>query len=340
MSLPTPAALTVDPSSNITTATATTVYAGNVYALGATGGFTMERGFNDIVLAPSSVPVNIDVTNSVQVLMDVATFNAKLGLIKNSANTAVETSSFDEVNDYFKVGGVEKSSISLSAAELRTGISKSTQVISVGKYLTLYSGFQSYVATYFGFDGGFSSLFTAASEFAIDGSNNFTPASFKRLLTGETETAAGHYISDLSGSITISNITQLLRYAVNANVFGNRTPIVDLAQNTSGTAVDPVDKNNYGVEDGFIAGDLIWVPAGTTVTLILKIDSESFAPLNNQGTSNASSTAQSQSTSFTSTNFTMNTQATTELIKRTCTAPLLIKLVNKSTLDGLTADIA
>lgn len=338
MSLPTPSALTTDSSANITHADST--YTGNVYALGATGGFTMERGFDDIKLAPSSVPVNVDVTNSVQVLMDVATFNLKLGVRKNSDNTAVLDSSFDEVNDYFKVGGVEKSSISLSAAELRTGISKSAQVISVGKYSTLYSGFQSYVATYFGFDGGFSSLFTAASEFAIDGSNNFTPASFKRLLNGETKAVAGNYINDLSGSITISNITQLLRYAVNANVFGNRTPIADLAQNATGTAVDPVDKNNYGVEDGFIAGDLIWVPAGTTVTLVLKIDTESFNPLNNQGVSNAVSTAQSQSTTFTSTNFTMLTQATTELIKRTCTAPLLIKLVNKSTLDALAADSA
>ena len=208
----------------------------------------------------------------------------------------------------------------------------------MGKYSTLYSSFQTYVATYFGFDGGFSSLFTAASEFAIDSDNHFDGASFKRLLNGESIVGTGQYISNLTGVITISNINKLLQYAVNANVFGNRTPIVDLAQNATGTAVDPVDKNNYGVADGFIAGDLIWVPSGTTVTLKLKIDSESFAPLNNQGNSNASSTAQSQSTTFTSgANFSMLTQANTELITRTCTAPLLIKLVNKSTLDALSA---
>ena len=340
MSLPDPSALSsITPAAN--SQTANTTYSGSVYALGATGGFTMERGFDDIKLAASSEPLNVDVTNSVQVLMDVATFNAKLRLVKNPANTAVETSSFDEVNDYFtKLDGTELNEISLSATELKNGITKSRQVISVGKYSTLYSGFQSYVATYFGFDGGFSSLFTAASEFAIDTDNHFDGASFKRLLNGETKATAGNYISDLSGSITISNITKLLKYAVNANTFGNRTPIADLAQNSSGTAVDPVDKNNYGVEDGFIAGDLIWVPAGTTVTLVLKIDTESFAPLNNQGVSNASSTAQSQSTTFTSTNFTMATSATTELIKRTCTAPLLIKLVNASTLADLTPDSA
>ena len=317
-----------------------TLYTGSVYALGATGGFVMERGFDDIKLAASSEPLNVDVTNSVQVMMDVATFNAKLRLVKNSSNTAVVTSSFDEVNDYFtKIDGSELNEISISATEFKNGITKSAQVISVGKYSTLYSSFQSYVATYFGFDGGFSSLFTAASEFAIDTDNHFDGASFKRLLSGEALDAAGSYISDLSGSITISNITKLLKYAVNANTFGNRTPIADLAQNSTGDAVDPVDKNNYGVEDGFIAGDLIWVPSGTTVTLKLKIDSESFAPLNNQGSSNASSTAQSQSTSFTSTNFSMNTSATTELITRTCTAPLLIKLVNASTITALAADV-
>ena len=335
-----PAALSsITPAAN--SQTANTTYSGSVYALGATGGFVMERGFDDIKLAASSEPLNVDVTNSVQVLMDVATFNSKLRLTKNAANTAVTVSSFDEVNDYFtKVDGTELNEISLSATELKNGITKSAQVISVGKYSTLYSGFQSYVATYFGFDGGFSSLFTAASEFAIDTDNEFDGASFKKLLNGETKATAGNYISDLSGSITISNITKLLKYAVNANTFGNRTPIADLSQNSTGTAVDPVDKNNYGVEDGFIAGDLIWVPAGTTVTLVLKIDTESFAPLNNQGVSNASSTAQSQSTTFTSTNFTMATSATTELIKRTCTAPLLIKLVNASTLTALAADSA
>jgi hypothetical protein len=156
-----------------------------------------------------------------------------------------------------------------------------------------------------------------------------------RLLSGEAQTAEGAYISDLSGSITIGSITQLLKYAVDANVFGNRTPIVDLAQNGTGNAVDPADKNNYGVEDGFVAGDLIWVPSGTTVVLNLHIDAESFAPLNNQGTSNAAATAQTQSTTFSSTNFSMSTTATTTLISRTCSAPLLIKLVNASTIAAL-----
>ncbi len=282
-------------------ATHSGAYATSVYALTATGGFTMERGFDDVKLRAADAPVHVDVTDSVQIKMDVATFDAKLG-------------AFDAVADTFA-----NDEITLSSAELIAGVTKGSQVISVGKYSTLYSDFQSYVATYFGFDGGFSTLFAAASEFHIDGDDHFDGASFVRLLNGETKAAEGNYISNLTGTITISNINKLLRYAVDANVFGNRTP------GTNTGAADPDNSSNWGVADGFVAGDLIWVPAGTTVTLKLAIDAESFAPLNNIGVTNT--TALTQSTNFTTGNFSSSTTATTTLISRVCTAPLLIKLV-------------
>jgi hypothetical protein len=192
----------------------------------------------------------------------------------------------------------------------------------------LYSDFQTYVATYFGFDGGFSSLFAAASEFAIDNTNVFNGASFVRLLNGESATTAGAYISDLSGSITISNINKLLRYAVDADVFGNRTP----GSSGDAGAVDPDNTNNWGVEDGFVVGDLIWVEAGTKVTLKLDIDYETFNPINNIGPTN---TYSQNTTITTAPHFTSTTNATTTNITRTVTAPLLIKLVAASTIAAL-----
>ncbi len=279
-----------DPAHSRNDASHTGAYATSVYALEATGGFTMERGFDDIKFRAASAPVHIDVTDSIQLTMDVATFNTKAG-------------AFDAVSDT-----VANDEISISAAELIAGVTSASQIISVGKYATLYSDFQAYVAAYFGFDGGFSSLFAAASEFHIDGDDTFTGASFIRLLNGETKAAEGNYISNLTGSITISNINQLLRYAIDANVFGNR---------------DPATKN-WGMSDKFVAGDLIWVPAGTTVTLKLAIDAESFAPLNNIGVSNTASIT--QSTNVSTGLFQSNTVATTTLISRTVTAPLLIKL--------------
>ena len=276
-----------DPEFPRNDATHATTYEDSVYAFNATGGFTMERGFDTIKLAEQSIPVYVDVTDAVQIKMDVATFNTKLDL-----------ASFDSVTDSF---GVD--SISLSAEELTAGVTAESQIISVGKYSTLYSDFQTYVASYFGLAGGFSSLFTAASEFAIDTDNTFTAASFIALLTASAQDPSGRYISDLSGSITISNIAKLLKYSVDGNVFGNRDPEV----------------KNWGVEDGFVAGDLIWVPAGTTITLKLAIDPEALAPLNNLSAS--------QSTTVGEGNFTETTEATTELITRVATAPLLIKLV-------------
>jgi hypothetical protein len=247
----------------------------------------MERGFDTIKLAEQTAPVHVDVTDAVQIKMDVATFNTKLDL-----------ASFDSVTDSF---GVD--SISLSAEELTAGVTADSQIISVGKYSTLYSDFQTYVAGYFGIAGGFSSLFTAASEFAIDTNNEFTAASFIALLTASAQDPSGRYISDLSGSITISNIANLLKYSVDGNVFGNRNP----------------ETQNWGVYNGFVAGDLIWVPAGTTITLKLAIDPEALAPLNNFSAS--------QSTTVGTGIFTETTEATTELITRVVTAPLLIKLV-------------
>jgi hypothetical protein len=276
-----------DPEFPRNDATHATTYEDSVYAFEATGGFTMERGFDTIKIAEQTAPVYVDVTDAVQIKMDVATFNTKLDL-----------ASFDSVTDSFGVN-----EITIDASELTAGVTDETQIISVGKYSTLYSDFQTYVAGYFGIAGGFSSLFTAASEFAIDTDNTFTGASFIALLTASAQDPSGRYISDLSGSITIGNIANLLKYSVDGNVFGNRDPEV----------------KNWGVEDGFVAGDLIWVPAGTTITLKLAIDPEALAPLNNLSAS--------QSTTVGEGIFTQTTEATTELITRVVTAPLLIKLV-------------
>lgn len=293
---------------------------GSVYAFIGTGGYTMERGFDDIKFRAPLDPSYVDVTNAIQVMMNVATFDAKLG-------------AFDAVSDTFA-----NDTITLSATEFRTGILKDAQVFSVGKYTTLYSDFQTYVATYFGFDGGFSTLFAAASEFVIDGNNNFTGKSFRLLLNGVNENQAGAYISDISGTITISNINRLLLRAVDANIFGNRNP--DPSSNTStdpsANAMDPSNNRNWGVKDGFVAGDLIWVPQGTTVTLKLAIDYESFNPINNIGPNNVATL--NQTTLVTNGLFQSSTTATTTLISRTVTAPLLIKLVSAGTITGLPAN--
>ena len=272
----------------------------SVYAFNATGGFEMERGFDTIKQHEHEAPVYVDVTDSIQVLMNFQSFNAKLG-------------EFDAVTDTFL-----NDAITFEAEEFTAAIDNAEKVFSVGKYVTLYSDFQDYVSKYFDTAGGFSSLFSGASEFAIDRvdedtANVFDAASFVALLTSSAQDASGRYISDLSGAITISNISKLLKYVVDGNVFGNRDP----------------EDSNWGVGQGFQPGDLIWVPAGTQVVLNLAIDEEALNPINNVGPSATFGGSATSSESWTSDNelFTRETLATTTLITRTVKAPLLIKLV-------------
>jgi len=297
----------------------------NMYTFSATGGFVMERGFDDIKYREEAAVEVYDVTDSVQVLFDVAFFNTKLGITKNPTNTQLITTQFNPITDQFESNNTVIDSVTMSSIEFANGLVKPAQIISVGRYSTLYTDFKNYVGTYFGFDGGFSSLFSAASEFSIDGDNEFDSTSMLTLLTGESSEASGAYISDLSGQITIVNITKSLRHAVNSNCFGNRNPM------TGGTAVDPANSSNYGVGDGFVAGDLVWVNTGTLVKLNLNIDTEGFNPLNNVGPQNTLL----QVTNYSSGNFSRETVASTTNINRSVRAPLLLKLVNASTISAL-----
>lgn len=283
-----------DPANNASHAG---TYATTVYAFGATGGFEMERQFADIELRVASTIQRYDVTNAVQVKVAASVLNGKLG-------------TFDTVDDCFKINGTETTSITFTSDNFRTALASTADVISVGSLSTLYSDFKSYVGVYFGFNGGFETLFAAATEFTIDGDDLFEADSLVALINGADAGTASPYTKIMTGEITISNITQLLRFAVDSNCFGNRTP--------SGSA--STDAGNFGVNNGFLANDLIWVPAGIQITLKLAIDAESFNPINNRGPTYV------QDTTVNNGNFQSHTTATTTLIERVVNVPMLIRL--------------
>lgn len=316
-----------------------TPYVNKVYAFEASGGFQMLRNFDDITLRQQLLLDTYDVTNSVQIMLDVAWFNSNLGIYKNATNDALVSSSFDKVKDEFTYAdGVQADSIIFSANDLRECLVTHKQIISVGAFLPLYTNFTSYVRYYFGFHGGFSSLFEGASEFAVDPSNNnvFNSESIFKLIHGETEISNGGVIKDLTGYVRIGDITQSLRTAVDTNCFGNRTPtIIDesgIIVEGSGTAVDPVNKSNYGVNDGFVAGDLIFVPTGFAITLNVKVQSETLQGINN---TTPTPFRPIRTTVFTGEYTSDSTLSTRTLIDRKSKAPLLIKLVNASTIAAL-----
>lgn len=347
----------------------TASYEGFYYAFYGSGGFTMDQCFNTIKLQQQNPLLRYDVTKAVQVRFNVRTFNEKIGLYKAWNNVDIEESAFNSVTDKFP-----QNSITINASEFLAGMS-AAQVLSVGAYETMYSDYIQFVNTYFGYAGGFSSLFADASEFDING-GVFNADSFMNIITPYT-TEGGENVKPLEGSITINDINNLLKFAIDGNVFKNRTPQVmdaidasasDTGYDASGFSyAHSLYKTNFGMADGFVHGDLIFIPAGTTVKLHVVIDSENYNPLNNLGPSNVTDLISSMDTDRTYTKkyypnngsgettaqdmfiyddsafdisgnselpgtakkiFTERSTATTTNIDRVLTAPLLIKLDN------------
>jgi hypothetical protein len=289
-------------------------YNGYYYAYLATGGYVFEKALPTILLSTTN-PVNkYDVTDALQVKFDVRTFNQKIGLLKDASNINIIDTSFS--NSMFP-----NDSITLTAQEFVAGMT-AAQVISVGTYGSLYTDFNNYVNNYFNYAGTFSSVFSSVSQ--VNYYNGvFDGAAVINLLTGYSVTPSGDYVKDLSGSITINNINNMLYYDVSNNVFGNR-------------GAGAKNGADYTIQDGFIDGDLIYVPAGTTVTLKLNVDSQGILNDNTDNTGPVNDASLSISTTFTSKlvngvnnpKFTEASQATYTLISRTLTAPLLIRMSN------------
>lgn len=296
----------------------TTELSGNLFAFEGTGGYYTAQTFADINALPETVVQTYDATGALEVQLATSLFNDKLG-------------TFDSNTDSWS-----NDSLTLTATEFVTNITSSSQIVSVGKLSTMYSDFAAYVHNYFGITAngpltGFGTLFSGDVNFNPNG-GVFGPADFYNLINQNVGAiSATASISPLSGTVTLANINQLLRNAVSANPFMNRTPIL----------LDP--SSNPGVNQGFLAQDLIFIPQnGISITLNLNVEQETFpTPLNNFNTNRPfdicgnsfdqafdasySSAGTQLTTSWNNTTtYVQNTSATITVISRNITAPLLL----------------
>ncbi|NBV84180.1 hypothetical protein EBR57_08695, partial [bacterium] len=184
------------------------------------------------------------------------TLNKKLGIMKDSSNIDVVEALYDPQTDMLLTD-----SIKICTCDYIDGINTNS-VISVGRLQYLYTDFKYTVGAYFGDPNGFASLFSEVNEFDINGGGVFDASAYIQVVNSSQFNMSGSFISDLSGFVTISDINKTLEYALDGNVFRNRFP------NSK--------KLNYGVVDGFIAGDLIFIPEGFTITLSLDIQAETI----------------------------------------------------------------
>ena len=189
-----PATTTPDPLTN-TLPAITEAITGTLNAFSATGGFDMEAGFKTIVPLEQAQIESYDVTNSLQIVLDRAMFNTKLGTYDVSAQV------------------FENDSITINVTDLQGALLSAAQIVSSGAYTGMYSNFKTYVLTYFGVPSGFASLFTESTLFDLS-MNDYDTLFGLLKATGGTSTGDSaeaddittNYIRDLSGSITISNI--------------------------------------------------------------------------------------------------------------------------------------
>jgi hypothetical protein len=301
---------------------------GTLYAFTASGGLVLEQGFATIQTLQdvSGGVVNLDMTNVPQISISADVFNAALGKPTPASTVADPSGYFDETTQQYTVAGDK---ITITAAEILADLrdnGSNADIVSLGQLTNVYTSFETYVQTYFGYFGGFASLFDNASQFDI--SSDFTPSELYTLMTNEDETdTQGAQKKEMTGSIEIDQVTEAIRFAVDSNVFGNRSP------NAASTGdADPAGalgdaSANFGMADGFLPGDLIHIANGLELKLDVDVAPEAYLPINNLGPANASVVQQTDAQVGSGTGvLTVNTAATLSNISRTVKCALLIRL--------------
>ena len=294
---------------------------GYFFAFDASGGFAVQEGFRNIVVNPISRLVQIDSTNTIQITMDYKYINSLIGisyeLIDGCYNIISSTDTYVDASGIFI--GDPSDNVVMSASQFVNNID-ATSVLSVGSLSTLYTDYYTYIEQVFQPSVG-STVFTTSN---IDVSNTLLDENaFINLISSQSpsynskDSATPPYITDLSGSITISNISQILRYSCEYNIFNNR----------------PTDR--YTVYDAFQPGDLIYVPGGIQVSLNVGLTNNSKTGISDLINSNITGPIPINNGKTTGSEAVV-TDAITQLstIKRTVQVPLLIILKNLQVLPG------
>ena len=292
---------------------ATNAYTGLAYVFDSSGGFAVDQSFPQINLNTYSPIAQYDVTEAIQIKFSVRTLNNKIGVIKDLSNEAVlQVLYYDAINEALTdVNGTPTESVTGSSLDFLQGV-KVINIVSMGKMSTLYSDFNYTVMEYFGAPYGFSSVFANATDFnANDGI--FDSTAFINLINGITfDGITGSVISDISGYFTVNDLNKHLRFICGTNVFGNRPP-----------------SGNYGLPNGFMAGDLIYIPNGINITLSVAVEPEPYSPPDNVGPTNLHSVDSMVNYSEPQYNIHKVTTSTISNITQSYSVPILIILDNE-----------
>ena len=221
-------------------------------AIVANGGFSIDQHFGEIPYVGSNgtdITQLYDLTNTLQMNFDVRIFNEKIGIYKDPSNLNI----IDNTNQtIYNDSSIDFLSLSVDDV---IGNIEDTNIVSLGKYESLYSDFKRKTYTYLGYADGFTSIYDSDGTSDIN-SGIFTPRNLIDILSEKYYDTSGNYIYKLKGTIEINDLTNILTFLCNTNPFDNRM--------------------NQTIDDGFIAGDRILVSSGITITLDLIINTEDY----------------------------------------------------------------
>lgn len=238
------------------------VYSGDCYVYDASGGFSIERGFPDINLNKTTPITQFNVTDALQLKFSVRLLNDKIGVIKDETNQNVIQLFYDLSNDNLNVD-----SLTVTTDEFIASLNTDS-IVSMGKLSALYSDFNYTVKQYFGDPFGFSTFFSGDFNFNVN-KGVFDASAFINIINGNTFDMVGSYITDLSGYFAINDLNKHLRYISATNVFNNRP-----------------QGQNKDITEGFLEGDLIFIPNGMNITLKLDIEADPYITINGPSNSN------------------------------------------------------
>lgn len=291
----------VTDSSNNVTDSSCNCY--QLFVLDASGGFTIQQNLQDVSLNEQIPLALYDISSAIQIRLGVRSLNSALGIEKDDANRNVVQTTYDASSEMFS-----PNDLSYNTTTLLESISEES-ILNIGRMSTLYSDFNYTVEKYFGLPAGFSDLF--AEEHARTLNNGvFDISGLYSIMTGNNFNIQGSYVSDLSGAFFIDNMSEKFRYLVDTDIFNNR------------------HSAGYGVADGFIENDLIYLSDGITVTLRVNIEEEAYSPKNNIGPTNLQAVDASINYFDASNNVRKVTTYSTTNITQSYTVPILFILTS------------
>lgn len=208
----------------------------NYIAFVGEGSYHTEQYFDASKQIIETHVLRYDYTNTLQVYIETTKINSKIGVIKDEYNTLISTS-YSKENRNFSTN-----IINITANDLLYDIS-TNHIKHLGAFNSSYSNFIEDVNNFFGIGAYDPTIFSRTYKPPLDLSNNIIEYNKAYIST---------MLSNLSGSVQITDVSAIIDFCVITNPFKNRGRL-------------------YNSKEGFLEGDRFFIKKGATITFNLDI---------------------------------------------------------------------